>query len=382
MRQGKLKSYLKSWQDAHLITEEQAGQIAGYMKAESHRQFLRLVRVLFIVGAFWLVIGFVATIKLINIEILRTIAQFFYQIVRPLITLARSISPDHYQALLAGFGCLIAWGLFHILGVRLRKKSEQEQIQLGQLQEKELRLGTSSLTIGYIAAAIAWQCFNNVISPLALSSHPVSLPWFSFAGVIFFLTLAYRMKDQIALLFGIGFTAQSVGLFTAYTFASYWIAVQMPVIQMLVGVLMLFIGLWHIEKVKGREEHFEFLFGRTYEWTGLLFIYLALWMMSIWGITRQEHAWMPAPDVELWIGNLLFIAACLASLFYGAAHEDRMFFNFGLTFFIIESYTLFFSHVWATLGTAVGSLILGFMLIATGYVLRKLWLRGAIFPKP
>jgi len=59
-----------------------------------------------------------------------------------------------------------------------------------------------------------------------------------------------------------------------------------------------------------------------------------------------------------------------------------MFFNFGLTFFIIETYTLFFSRIWATIGAAFGSLLLGIMLIATGYLLRHLWLKGRIFKKP
>jgi hypothetical protein len=144
---------------------------------------------------------------------------------------------------------------------------------------------------------------------------------------------------------------------------------------------LVFVGLWHIEKIRSREDNFQFLFGRTYEWTGLLFIYLSLWIMSIWGFTFKEHYWISPKASELWIANLLFIAASLFTLFYGAVKEDRMFFNFGLTFFIIDSYTLFFSHVWATVGSAVGSLLLGIMLIVTGYILRDLWLKGKIFKK-
>jgi hypothetical protein len=103
--------------------------------------------------------------------------------------------------------------------------------------------------------------------------------------------------------------------------------------------------------------------------------------MSVWGITFKERYWLEPKAIELWIANILFIAATLVAMFYGAIKEDKMFFNFGLTFFIIESYTLFFSRIWATVGTAIGSLLLGTMLIATGYALRRLWLQGRIFKK-
>jgi len=385
MRFKNLIRYLKKWQQAGLITEEQVKKISDYMKVEFHRQFLKLIRVLFIIGVFWLFFGIVATLRLINIEILKAIGQLLYNLVKPIIVLARLISPKYYRELLSGIACLLGWGLFHWLGMRLRRKSDMATVELGFLQEKELRLGTSSFTMGYILASCAWALFNQMIYPPDAYSYwgrDFIFPLFSFLGMIFFFTIAYFMQDQIALLFGIGFLAHTIGVFTAYYFASYVIGVQLPVIQLIFGICLLFVGLWHIEKVREREDNFKFMFGRTYEWTGLLFIYLALWIMSIWGITFKERYLIEPKAIELWIANILFIGASLAAMFYGAAKEDRMFFNFGLTFFIIESYTLFFSRIWATVGSAIGSLLLGVMLIATGYILRRLWLQGRIFKEP
>ena len=186
-----------------------------------------------------------------------------------------------------------------------------------------------------------------------------AIPYFSFLAIVFFLYAAYRMKDQIALLFGIGFIGYANGFLASYCFASYVIGVQMPGIQALVGTLLVFVGLWHVEKIREKEDHYFYLFGRTYQWTGLLFIYFSLWIMSIWGMTYQDTYWKSPSTVELWVANLLFLGASLGALFYGAWKEDRLYFNFGLTFFIIDTYTLFFSHVWATVGSAVGSLFLG-----------------------
>lgn len=385
MRLRSLMRYLKRWQGAGLISEEQARKISDYMKVESHRRFLRLIRVLFVIGALWLFFGAIATLRLINIEILKAIGAFLYNLVQPVILLAKVISPQHYGELSGGMACLLGWGLFHWLGIRLRKKSDTATTELGFLQEKELRLGTSSFTLGYLLASGGWALFNQIIYPANAYDywgHGFIFPLFSFVGMLFFFMLAYLMRDQIALLFGIGFLAHTIGVFTAYYFACYVIGVQLPIIQLLVGVCLLLAGFWHIEKVRGRTDNFQFIFGRTYQWTGLLLIYLALWIMSLWGITLQEGYWAEPKAVELWIANILFIAAALGAMFYGAAKEERMFFNFGLTFFIIESYTLFFSRLWETVGAAVGSLLLGVMLIATGYLLRKLWLEGRIFKKP
>ncbi len=384
MRQRQLTRYLSQWQRAGLIEEAHVQKIAEYMKVERHRQWLRLIRILFIVGACWLVFGFLATLRLLNLDILRAIGRWLHQLMQPLIQLARYLSPKHYGELLSGIGCLIGWAPCHWLGLRLRRRSEMTMVRLGFLQEKELRLGTSTFTVGYLLAAAGWQLFNAMIEPGSVALHgspSVALPVFSLLGTAFFLTVAYVLHDQIALLFGIGFLAQAVGMFTFYACAMYVLGVEMPVIQLLISVLLVFVGLWHVERVRGREDQYQFIFGRTYQWTGLLLGYLALWIMSLWGITIKAEPWAEAGAGELWLANILFIAAALGVLAYGAAQEDRMFFNFGLTFFLIETYTVFFSRIWSTMGAAFGSLVLGVLLIGTGYALRHLWLQGRLFKK-
>lgn len=383
MKYKKLMRYLKKWQTTGLISEEQVKKISDYMKVEFHRQFLKLIRVLFVIGGFWVLFGLVATLKLINIDFFLAIGRFLYKLVTPIIMLAKLVSPEHYQQLLGGIFCLLGWGLFHWLGIRLRKKSDVAVTKLGFLREQGLRLGTSSFVMGYILASAGWQFLNYMIYPgnhWELLGEQTIFPFFSLVGLVFFFIIAYRMRDQIALLFGMGFLAHTVGLCTVYYFACYAMGVQMPIIQLLLGVLLIFVGLKHIEKVRGQENKFQFLFGRTYEAVGLLFAFLSLWIMSIWGIYFRDDWSFPTAG-ELWITNPLFLGGSLCALFYGAVKEDRMFFNFGLTFLIIETYTVFFSVLWETVGAAFGSLLLGIMFIGTGYLLRYLWLKGRIFKK-
>ncbi len=376
MRLGQLKRLLSLWVKAELISNEQSIKITEYMKVQKHQQMLKLLKVLFVMGAFWLVVGFIATVRLIDARVLIAVWNFICGIFTPIVNWAKMVAGERYVNFLSGFGCVFIWGLCHYLGRRLQERSAIEINRLGLWAHPELRLGTTALTCGYIVASIGFQLFNSLLEPLHrnYSVRPdIVIPYFSFLAVVFFLTVAYRLKDQIALLFGIAFLGHAVGFFTAYCFACYMIGVQLPAIQLLVGVLLMFIGLWHVEKIREKEGHYFFLFGRTYQWTGLLFIYLSLWVMSLWGFSQD--GWKEPSAIELWIANLLYLGASLGAMFYGAFKEDRLYFNFGLTFFIIDTYTLFFSRVWSTFGSAVGSLLLGVLLVATAYALRKMLLK-------
>jgi len=377
---GKIIRLLNSWIKAGFITDEQARKITEHLKASRRQQFLRLIKVLFVLGALWLVIGFVAVVMKIDAKVLLYIWNFICNLFSPVVNLAKWIAGERYGTFLVGIGCILGWGLFHYLGKRLQARSMQELVRLGSLSDPALRLGTSAFTIGYILAAVAFQSFNGLssIEHSYYDSQVGSIPYFSFLAVIFFLYIAYRMKDQIALLFGIGFLGHAVGFLTAYSAACYMIAVSLPGVQALVGVLLIFVGLWHVEKVRENEDSYFYLFGRTYQWTGLLFIFFSLWIMSIWGITIDYDHWRGPSAFELWVSNLLFLGASLSVLFYGAWKEDRMYFNYGITFLAIDTYTLFFSHVWSTVGSAVGSLLFGVLLIGTGYFLRRLFLTKKI----
>ncbi len=383
MRYGKLMRYLKRWHSCGLISEEQVKKISDYMREQRRRQFMRLIRVFFIIGAFWVVFGVVATLRLINISFFLAIGRFLYTLITPIIALAKLVSPQHYQQLLGGVFCLLGWSLFHTIGVRLRKRSDKVVTRLGFLREEGLRLGTSSFIIGYILASAGWQFLNYMLYPgfsWELIGEQTIFPLFSLIGALFFFIIAYLMHDQIALIFGIGFLGHTVGLSTAYYFACYEVGMDMPVIQLLLGIIFVVVGLRHIKKVEACEDKFQFLFGRTYEAAGLLFGYLSLWIMSIFGFYFREEWTFPTAG-ELWMTNLLFLGSSLCALFYGAIKEDRLFFNFGLTFLIIQTYTVFFSFLWENLGAAFGSLLLGLMFIATGHLLRALWLKGLIFTK-
>ena len=111
MRLGKLTRLLHLWVKEGLISDDQSVKIAEHMKAQRHLQMLKFIKVLFVLGAFWLVVGLIATIKLIDASILWAIWNLICDLFSPIVKLAKWIAGERYGYLLAGLGCFLVWGL-------------------------------------------------------------------------------------------------------------------------------------------------------------------------------------------------------------------------------------------------------------------------------
>lgn len=371
MRLGKLRFFLSLWEENRLLSQEQREKIFIFMKERRGKQFFRLIRWLFVLGAFWIVFGFLALVKLFDFSFLKNIYRSLKVILTPfLIFLEKVLGPNYPFALFALLS-LAVWVIFFGLGSRIRRKESLAELKWEHFQESRLRSATVFFVISYIAFGMAFSLMNRLLLPAHTSYYASAqkiIPVFYMLAVPFFGYFAYRLKDQLALLFGIYFIALSVGVISGYGHACYFLSVSRPVVQLLLGIILVLVGFLHSahSPSKWREE-----FGRTYCWTGLLMGFLALWIMSLWGIGMREGHWQPGIG-ELWFGNLLFLAFAIGALAYGAFKEDPLFFNYGLTFLIIETYTVFFSHLWENLGAAFGSLVLGCLTIGTGYFLRRI----------
>ena len=65
-------------------------------------------------------------------------------------------------------------------------------------------------------------------------------------------------------------------------------------------------------------------------------------------------------------------------MYYGTKTENKLFFNYGLTFLIIETYTLFCSRLWGLMPFGVGALLFGLLLVGTVKVLKKIYIKKSI----
>ncbi len=79
---------------------------------------------------------------------------------------------------------------------------------------------------------------------------------------------------------------------------------------------------------------------------GLLYLFIALWLLSIFGNYGDLDSWYRARQIELFHWSLLFGLAALAAIWLGLKHDDAMLRGFGLTFLGINLYTRLFEFFW------------------------------------
>lgn len=85
---------------------------------------------------------------------------------------------------------------------------------------------------------------------------------------------------------------------------------------------------------------------------GLLNLFIALWIMSIFGNYGDMVQWAEVRQYELFHWSVLFGATSIAAVWYGLKRDDGVLRGFGLTFLFINLYTRFFEYFWDSLHKA------------------------------
>lgn len=113
---------------------------------------------------------------------------------------------------------------------------------------------------------------------------------------------------------------------------------------------------------------------------GLLYCFIPLWILSIFGNYGDMDAWSNAGKFELLHWSLLFLAASIVSVYIGVKYSDQGFRGFGLTFLFINLYTRFFEHFWDKMPMALFFALLGASFWLLGAYAERIWIRsGSLF---
>ena len=384
MRIGKLKKLLDLWQKNNLISEEQNKNISEFMKERQKVMFFRLLKWLSILGALWLFFGIFATIiNLLELDILKPVLVFIVNcfksvgtflmnyIFTPIYHFAYLLFKDGTSNFFWGILGLIFFFMFNYFAAKKSRKNEVDELNLSEEQKYSLK---NNFVMDIFACLSLSFCFINWNLAFIGDNFKKDFPFVFIIGAIAFIIMAYKFAKNIYLLFGIFFVASSVGLCAFYWHAAYALSVSEPIVQILVGLLILAMG--YITDLKlqlAKEENFiKEKFMGTYNWTGLLFLFLALWFSTFWGFGAE---YIPKTS-EIWIANILFVFAAIGSMYIGVKCEKKVFFNYGLIFLLIETYTVFCSYIWGNLPAGFVALLFGGLLIGTGKILKKVYFKG------
>lgn len=106
---------------------------------------------------------------------------------------------------------------------------------------------------------------------------------------------------------------------------------------------------------------------------GLLYLFIALWIMSIFGNYGDMVRWHGVRQYELLHWALLFGAASIAAIWYGLRMDDGVLRGFGLTFLFINLYTRYFEYFWDSMHKAAFFAILAVSFWYIGHRAEAIW---------
>ena len=148
---------------------------------------------------------------------------------------------------------------------------------------------------------------------------------------------------------------------------AYWLGMNYPLRFVLFGAVLTGASFWfgHIRRL-AEFKHSTYVLG-------LLYLFIALWILSIFGNYGDMHSWVRARQIELLHWGLLFALAAIAAIAYGLKYDDYSSRAFGITFLFINLYTKYFEFFWDATHKAIFFLIIAASFWLIGSHAERIW---------
>jgi len=199
---------------------------------------------------------------------------------------------------------------------------------------------------------------------------------------VVYAALGLLLQSNLIWVFALASLGSWMGTETGYTsgWGAYYLGMNYPLRFVLFGALLTGAALAWQKHPIGTHLH------RSTLAMGLLYLFIALWIMSIFGNYGDMRAWERVRQIELFHWSILFAAVAGWAIYQGLRHDDDMTKGFGLTFLGINLYTRFFELFWNGLHKALFFGLLGASFWYIGSKAETIWNLGrretVQMPKP
>jgi hypothetical protein len=223
------------------------------------------------------------------------------------------------------------------------------------------------LFLGVLATAAAIYELGRVLD--TGSGHFSLLLLLSF---IVYGVLGLVMESNLVWVFALASLGGWMGTETGYRsgWGAYYLGMNYPLRFILFGGVLTAVAL-ALEPHRLAQRFF-----RSTLVMGLLYLFIALWIMSIFGNYGDMHAWERAKQIELSHWSILFGLVACGAIYHGLRYENGITKGFGLTFLFINLYTRYFELFWNSMHKALLFTVLGISFWHLGTRAEKIWNLG------
>ncbi len=189
------------------------------------------------------------------------------------------------------------------------------------------------------------------------------------AAIVYGL-LGLWFPSKLVWLFSLLSLGSWFGAETGYVsgWGAYYLGMNYPLRFVLFGSVLIACGSYVFNQWQARREFLD-----STKAVGLLYLFIALWIMSIFGNYTDSDLWRSAKQIELFHWSVLFAVAAIAAIYHGVKYDDGMTRGFGLTFIFINLYTRFFEYFWEGTHKAIFFALLALSFWYLGSRAEKIW---------
>jgi hypothetical protein len=240
-------------------------------------------------------------------------------------------------------------------------------LRLRRRHPERVYSGEAVLFLGVVATAAALAELG-----AALDDGSGRVSGLFLLAAVLYAGLGYLWQSKLIWLFALLSLGSYMGTETGYLsgWGAYYLGMNFPMRFVLFGGVLIAAAAGMARTVR-----LEFL-TRTTLVVGLLNLFIALWLMSIFGNYGDVDSWYNARQIEFFHWSLLFALAAIAAIYHGLRTDNPTTRGFGLTFLFINLYTRYFEFFWDAAPKAVFFVILAASFWALGHKAETIWNLG------
>ncbi|MFD2873427.1 DUF2157 domain-containing protein [Mucilaginibacter ximonensis] len=203
----------------------------------------------------------------------------------------------------------------------------------------------------------------------ALDHHSGHYSLLFLLSVFVYGFLGWRMQSRLIWLFALISLGSWFGTETGYQthWTDYFLGMNYPLRFVLFGVVLITAC-----ALLRRRQWFSYFWEQTYV-VGLLYLFMSLWLLSIFGNLGNLDVWYQIKQITLFYWGIISMCVAAAFLFYGLKNKDDISREFGITFLIIYIYTKYFEYFWESTNKTVFFAILAASFWLIGRKAEKIW---------